>query len=617
MRPPSLNAVAFCALALSLASCTQSNLLPLQQRDLTPASPTGVTVNFCTDPAQVIHSRLKYVIVLDHSGSNANNYKMVPETGAPDTSPNNGFGGQIVAGPQLATDLSGYSRYGATNIPGTLLNFLDTTPANDPQNPMEYFAFIAFNGGVQQYPTTLTFDSDVRDFENYVYSTSPACDPAVAVGGCQVIGDSGATNYIDTLTAIKNLIQQDINAAKDCADITKTPTPTATCPVPGRVVASAYVIVFMTDGSPIISIIPGPPVVVNRQDQPSASPIIGGVSSIVGLAANSRFVEGINFFTIYYYQPTNPDNTAATLLQNMATAGNGQFYNVTSGSNINYASFVPPSRLVKYTLSDVFVTNASTVIANTGLALADTDGDGIDDATEATLGSSPSDPDSDGNGVSDFVEWKLKGKPCNGVDANGRCAKNANTLNFRTGACSAIKSTVTAGRVTFQSSDPADFNDCEKLLLGDSGGINNPDSNGDVLPDWLEFRNGLPFQIGTASATSSQDGDGVSAYQKVKTSLPALTPSYQLLTPHPAQYDMEMLSSTALQDCYKLTVQGLPIVGANNKVRVDVMMRSPLLSDSYLYRVGLKAFNGTSQVINFDDWTSAAEQALGTWRSWP
>src|SRR5579859_7211582 len=81
-------------------ACNQVPLSPLQHIFLSTPAKTGITVNFCTDKAQVVKSRLKYIIVIDHSESNVLNYIMDPNTGGPVL--------PFTALPSLGTDPTGF-----------------------------------------------------------------------------------------------------------------------------------------------------------------------------------------------------------------------------------------------------------------------------------------------------------------------------------------------------------------------------------------------------------------------------------------------------------------------------------------------------------------------------
>jgi hypothetical protein len=64
-------------------------------------------------------------------------------------------------------------------------------------------------------------------------------------------------------------------------------------------------------------------------------------------------------------------------------------------------------------------------------------------------------------------------------------------------------------------------------------------------------------------------------------------------------------------------VRELPVSGNDNTVRVDVVLRSPLLQDRFLYRRALKRFSGANRLLQFNDWQDPGEISAGTWRLWP
>jgi hypothetical protein len=605
-------ALTFFAL-LIFSGCNASVLEPLERFILAPSiSPNLVNVNFCTDPAIQEKFAVKTLIIFDHSGSNKENYQMSPDGSGTPLITN----GDVNISASYATDPAGTLRYGNVNTPGTLLNFLSTTPANDPLNPSRYFAVIDFANTASTYPPNQSgFTSNVSDFYNHIQTEATSGVP----GGSPT--DNGSTSYIAALSAAYNIINFDIQNATTCAALPKTTAPSANCPSPGVQVASSYVIVFMSDGSPITSISgigvdPSGNIVVTGAINVTREPtdqILGSVQTIMGLTANTRYVAGVNLFTIYYYNPTNNiDGTGQALLAQMATIGNGLTYNAISGSKIDYTRFVPPSKLIKYTLSDIFVTNTSVVWGSDGTLQADSDGDGLPDSVEIANGSNPNLKDSNGNGVSDLVEYNLaNGNPCSLKNASGVCIDAP--VNYAAGACNGVSSQVVNGARVFTSSDPSGLNDCEKILLSDIGGIGNPDSNGDIVPDWLEYRDGVLFQLGTSSASASF-ADGYSVYNKMKFSLPTHIPLNQILNLQPTQYDLTQTSSTANQDCYQLQVSDLNFIGTGNRIRVDVIEKTELLQDKYLYREGEKNFPLTGSTLNFNDWNNPAEQAAGTWK---
>jgi hypothetical protein len=606
--------LALTALLLSVACTAPEHLKPLNQVIVNNTPVSQVNVNFCTDPAYSPQQVMKMLIILDHSGSNQLNYKMAADgTGAPDAT-----GGVLTVGTQYATDPQGLMRYGSVATQGTLLNYLNNVPANDPTAPSRYFALVDFSDSIQTYPSSSAgFTSDTVAFYNYVQS-----DATSGAGGLGP-NDGGATDYLAALNSAYTIINNDIQAADTCAKKTIGSTPTANCPQPGVAVAASYVIVFMSDGAPITSL--QNVVVVGGQYQvqgqlgytiEAENKIVSQVATIQALNQNTKYVSGINLFTIYYYDPTNIDGAANSLLKDMAKAGNGIFYDLSSGSNINYDNFQPPSKQVRYTLADVFVTNASVTYWNDGVLHKDTDMDGLPDDVEVAWGSNPNKASTPNNGVSDLVRYRATSAAvCSAKNGAGICTDPV--TNYATGVCSGISKSTIAGIVTYKAQDPDGLNDCEKLILNDAAGLNNPDSNADLIPDFLEFMAGVPFQTGTSPAVNTPGQDGYSVYKKIKYSMPQNVSAQQELNLPIASYNLQLVSSTSYQDCYNLTVNNIPTMGNNNMIRVDVVEKSALANQTYLYKVGKKAFAGSSINLSFADWTDPTEITNKTWTVWP
>lgn len=590
-----------CSLAIPTAfnACGKTPLTDLGQAIESSTSPTQVTVNFCLDPPYVPKQNLKTIIVLDHSGSNNFNYQMNPD-GTPAV-----VNGSLNASAALGTDPTGTLRYGTTNTPGTLLNFLYAQTQNAPSDSTQrFYALVDFNSQVNTYPPNSSgFTSNITDFYQAVLTDARAG----TANGVTKPNDGGATDYLAALRSVNGIIAADIQAAEACAAQPANATPTTACPAPGQQVASSYVVVFMSDGAPIISlsglgqdqngnvVVTGP----IKATAESTTDILGQVATLASLAANVKFVTSVNFFTIYYYYPGNVDANGQKLLAAMAQVGNGIAYNQLSGSSIDYSKFQPPLKRIKFSLADVLVTNASATWSGKNF-VADTDQDGLPDALETTWGTDPLKPDTDGNGVSDFVEYQIA------------AGAQRQTVNYGAGLCQNIARTTVAGQMKFKASDLNGLNDCEKLALNNAGGIGNADSNGDQIPDFLEFKNGLPFQLGTAPAINVRDQDGLTTYQKIKYGLPLGFSTAQLLDPQPASYDLQSVPGPAGQDCFRLVVSNFPTVTDQDVVRVDVLEKSELLNQNAVYHRALKSLGGQKSLV-VGDWTDPTELSLNTW----
>jgi hypothetical protein len=635
-----LLAVGFFVILFSYTNCEQSSpLVPLDTVRVQAAPLVqNVQVNFCDPPAAAQNTAVKTLIILDHSGSNYQNYKMAADgSGAPDVT-----SGNVLLNTSLGTDPLGNLRYGSATAAGTLLNYLATLPANDPIHPQHYFALVDFNLDAPinntSKPGGSAFTSDINGFYQSVLSEK------TANGSGGRPNDVGGTSYISALKQATTLITNDIKAAEACAALSKTAAPSANCPTPGLSVASSYVVVFMSDGSPIILtglVQSSSGQITQNPFDPSACPypqvnlgnglickestdqILGMVGQLAHLSTNRRFVAGVNVFTLYYYVPGNIDTSSQTLLQQMASAGNGISYSALSGSNIQYSLFQPPQQQAQFSLQDVFVTNKSGVWWTDGKFYLDSDGDGLPDFIEQQWGSDPLNAYTAGNGVSDSVRYALNnGAACKNMGANGICADPVTDYRANGLACNGLATTpdpAHPGAYFYKSTDPNGMNDCEKFLLNDPSGIGYPDSNGDFIPDWLEFINAIPFQSGTNASVNTPQMDGYSLYQKVKLSLPtSLSITNISPQPKPAQYQLTTTStSNSGQTCYSLTVNGLPMVSPTDKIRVDVIFKANLTSIIPPYKVGVKSFSPGLKTLIFNDWTDPTEISNNTWSVYP
>ncbi len=161
-----------------------------------------------------------------------------------------------------------------------------------------------------------------------------------------------------------------------------------------------------------------------------------------------------------------------------------------------------------------------TVNVGAGNFQNDSDGDGLLDSTEATLGTNPNDADTDGDGVNDGAE----------VGANSAAPRDSDG----DGVIDALESSVTDsdGDGVVNQLDPANANPClpsannAACLAYDSDGDgltnaqedalgtsrSNPDTDGDGVPDGAEAGDtdgdGIPNAL--ESSLVDTDGDGVS-----------------------------------------------------------------------------------------------------------
>jgi hypothetical protein len=144
-------------------------------------------------------------------------------------------------------------------------------------------------------------------------------------------------------------------------------------------------------------------------------------------------------------------------------------------STLNYGSLQRSLKLKRF-----IAMNANVRVRN-GEQLVDSDGDGLPDQDESSLGTDPTLVDSDSDGIGDGVEVRMGLKPQPG---------NVDTIR----GCNATLDT-----------DGDRLNDCEERVLGTDGCIT--DTDGDSAPDLVEFLGGTNPLI--AEDLNDDDRDGL------------------------------------------------------------------------------------------------------------
>ena len=520
----------FAILGLLLVSYTNCTNARLGINTVVESSYAGV--NFCTTPAQSIQSNLKYLFVIDHSGSNQQNY--IPQSN-----------GTYIPDPAGGTDPNGLKRF------APLVTFLQGIT----DNPNTFYASISFADAPTQNLAWSTGGVRTTAAQAITYFQSQM--PPV---------DGGNTDYLDTLNMIQNVITSDVQAAVTAAQGTGAP-----------IISSDYVIIWISDGAPY----------VNGVLQPTAT-IYGDVQAIMALKTQyPDYVDSITLSTGFYTTatPTPEQQTASNVMSQMATYGQGSFIFFSTNS-INYTDFSVPARNAKFVMRDFWIQNANTVWWN-GKLMLDSDGDGIPDSVELTLGSDPHKYDSDGNGVGDGVEYYLYGTPCK----DAACATtNARNLQAQCGA-------MPVGG--YLDSDNDFLNNCEENLLGSKS--NDFDSNQDWVPDQFEWISQVSFVAGSNSLLAMPMNDGMTNYQKMKQNLPVNVPVSSLSGYIPMSYQISQVSDNPSQTCFQVQVQNIASITGANSIRAYIMESRGATGNVRHMRVAQKQLsNGQLQLSDGD-----------------
>ena len=138
-------------------------------------------------------------------------------------------------------------------------------------------------------------------------------------------------------------------------------------------------------------------------------------------------------------------------------------------------------------------------------AAADSDGDGLTDAQEATIGTDPANPDTDADGISDGDEINVWGSDPLNLDTDGDLLYDGGELLFVTAILDA-------------DTDDDFLSDGSEVYIYETDPA-NPDTDGDGARDGAEIYNGTnplapPAQPPPPAASGDTDGDGLTNAQE-------------------------------------------------------------------------------------------------------
>lgn len=514
--------------AMLLVGCSKAKLGIVEKASY---EPSAITAQYCSVDASSIKSYMKFIILLDRSGSN--NLATGPGGVIPPSDPN-----------------------GAKRYP-TLIDFVRAT-GNGPDT---FWSYIPIGDSATDNASFMNNDlvGTRGRFENllnnhYVNTAS---------------GDQQETNTLAALTSAQALILKDIEAAR------RNPT---------ELVSSTYVIFVVTDGFPTL----------NRQPQ-DPQQIKNAASGIMQLPQHNRdVVDSVQINTAFYYG--NPLNhplhqtqvDAASLLREVATIGQGRALSFGAGDAIDFSQFTVPNKILKYSNREVWVENTNAVWVGNRLEY-DEDGDGLSNQQEVALGSDPLVVDTDRNGLSDGIEYKLSGKPC----ADSACSVSGGIATAV--QCSGLTKD-TFGNFLDTNSDG--INDCAAILLKSS--IKDRDTNGDLVPDALALRRGIPV-VGSNNvlSNSDQDKDRVSDYIELQMNTPVYYPNDGVPGLIPLRFKKTVTSSNPTQSCYELNVMDMVTFKPTDKIRVYLVDTTEIITDKRVVRIAEKPIGFGS--INFSN----------------
>jgi len=281
---------------------------------------------------------------------------------------------------------------------------------------------------------------------------------------------TGQKPFISTLDLIRRLIESDVKLDEDQASNTK------------------YLVIFFTDGTPC-------PVEEWQMvlDQVGELKHLGEENT-ARLMLHTALLDTGNSPEPGCISPYDADE----ILREMSGQGQGRFERFANPDEIDFIPFVQDELETDFELVQVIVENRNTrlmVMGNSLIPVSDSDGDGLPDRVEESLGTSPILADSDGDGCGDKLEVEREGF-------------DPLTPGFLSDPqhCYCPK----AERV--QDTDGDGLLDCEEFYLGTSK--YRFDSDSDLLPDGLEHRGGSK-PARSNLGIYDHDEDGTSDWEEV------------------------------------------------------------------------------------------------------
>jgi len=231
-----------------------------------------------------------------------------------------------------------------------------------------------------------------------------------------------------------------------------------------------------------------------------------------------------------------------------------------------------------------------------GEPLSDTDGDGLSDMAEVSLGSNPLVADTDDDGLGDFLEWSYREsgfdlldpsdsrcyvpEVCQNADENGVCDCLLDADND--GVCDCVGNENLAcvddlgndcvdldadgfcdcpdldrdGKCDYKDSDNDGLRDCEEVFYGSAQ--NGVDSDADGLPDLLEVRLGSnPVEN---DVNGDLDADRTPNGIEVLSNTDPLCDDSETRSRGAYQYDLKKVGIEAGRTCYEYRVENITLL---------------------------------------------------------
>jgi hypothetical protein len=320
-----------------------------------------------------------------------------------------------------------------------------------------------------------------------------------------------ATDFVKPLADIYSLINTDIALSRADGGGSQA------------VAQARYSVIFLSDGRPS-----------NDQDDE----LLQG-DAVVRIRQLKDLVEDVRVNTVHVFNPAQPVSSVCDLtgdagcplliinqnadrLEKMAALGGGNFRDFRNNEPINFLNFQFGQTRRAFEVKELIASNFSAPPASP-LGEADTDGDGLTDAEEAEIGTSPFRVDTDGDGFSDGVEVRFARQ---GVDFNPIQVALPDGGGLDPGCPPPLRAL---------DSDCDGLLDCDEQFIGTNANV--MDSDRDGVPDGIEWRGGT--QGSSNDLDEDPDHDGLSSRAELRLHTGPLEPDIAHLSVDGYRYQME------------------------------------------------------------------------------
>ncbi|MBN2693619.1 VWA domain-containing protein [bacterium] len=562
------------------SSCGKEPLKKLDRYQILSNMTVNTHVDFCTIEANKIKSNLKYIFILDKSGSNQD------------------------LSFALGTDPNGERRY------APLLLYLDEAPEDETV----FYSLINLSTNAS---LVSGFTNDKNSFEEAVLTES---NPNETIPPTP--SDGGWTNFSAALNLARDIISDDIQLAKDADEI----------------VSSYYVVIFISDGAPWVGtedlqskadILDQVDSLIafeeeNREYVDSVQVHTGYYYNLGGFDPNAQvymndMAENGNgsFFEfgagqiIDFSRFSVPERNVKHLLKdiiitNINTKWNNDSLQIDSDGD---------------GLVDIIENDYHSDIHN-----PDSDGNGISDGVEYyTTGKPCKTLVCTIQGQDPCEEYKCdytRAEPyeaCNSWLATGNekceaereenrllclesCSQTQNECNTlcQQEECPTLPTEINGVPIKRILDLDGDYlNDCEERVVLKSK-HDSFDSNDDWIPDHLGFNSYLGFVEGSEGEyLLDPDWDGVSNYDEVKNSTPIKYDNSRIYGIKPYQYNLKVVKDDNIQTCFELDVVGIPIGSREDTLRVYIMESTSIIKNKKFMRTAEKQVIDENEVVKF------------------